>query len=219
MLPKSDISKIFANINKHYIENRIDEFHGYVREIESKFDSDKNNLSDYYNKAINGLSDEERMEVDDYFSDDYYIIEEVHIYLYRKSILICIYSFLENSMYILCHHLYSIYKYPVKVDDLKGDGIVRAKEYLEKLASVDFSELNKEWSNLIALNKIRNCIVHSEGDIESSKNIDKLKNIINNSSSLSLKNDRYIKIEKEFINFCIDQVESFLKGLHQKVFK
>ena len=218
MLPKIDKNKLIANIIKNQTKDRLEEFRQYTSEIESKFNSDKNALSNSYNKAIKGLSEEETKEVDDYFSDDYYIIEEIHVGLYRKSTLVSIYSFLENSMNSLCRPLYTSYEYPVKVDDLKGDGIVRAKDYLEKLANVDFSALNGEWSNLMTLNKIRNCIVHSEGNIKGSKSSPQLLNIIESNPNLSLRNERYIKVEREFIDFCIDKVENFLNMLYQQVF-
>lgn len=219
MLPKTDQNKFLVSIIKDYTKNRLEEFRQYMLEIESKFDTDKSFLSKYYDEAINGLSEEEIREVNDYLSDDYYIIEEVNVSLHRKSILVSIYSFLENSMNSLCRHSHAIHKYPVKVDDLKGEGIVRAKNYIEKLASVDFSTLNQEWSHLMALNKIRNCIVHSEGDVTNPKSSSQLANIINNNNGLSLKDNRYIKIEKEFIDSCIDIIENFIENLYQQVFK
>ena len=79
--------------------------------------------------------------------------------MYRKSTLVSVYSFLESSMNGLCKHLSARHDYPVKLEDLRGKGIVRAKDYLEKLAKVDFDALNGEWSHLMTLNKIRNCIV------------------------------------------------------------
>ncbi|MCZ6803209.1 MAG: hypothetical protein O7D86_04555 [Proteobacteria bacterium] len=216
-LPKIDKNKRYANIIKRQARYRLDEFRKYTLEIESKFNSDKYALSNSYDKAVKGLSEDEISEVDDYFSDAYYMIEEIHVGMYRKSTLISIYSFLENSMNFLCRHLSSRHDYPVKLDDLKGDGIVRAKNYLEKLAKVNFDAINGEWSNLMTLNKIRNCIVHSEGDIKASNKSSALENIITNNSSLSLRSDRYVKVEREYIEFCIDEVERFLDKLYQLV--
>ena len=79
----------------------------------------------------------------------------------------------------------------------RGEGIVRAKDYLEKLAKVDFSALNDEWSHLMTLNRIRNCIVHCEGDIKSSTSAAQLQNIVNKTRGLFLRNERYIRVERE----------------------
>lgn len=211
-----DKNKFFANIIKRQARGRLEEFRQYTLEIESKFNSDKNALSSSYDETIKGLSADEIREVDDYFSDDYYIIEEIHVGMYRKSTLVSIYSFLENSMNGLCRYLSARHDYPVKLYDLRGEGIVRAKDYLEKLARVDFDALNGEWSHLMTLNKIRNCIVHSEGDIKASRN-SHIGNIITNNASLSLRNERYIKIDRKYVDFSINKVEEFLDKLYQQV--
>ena len=217
-LQKMDKNKFFSKIIKHQAKDRLEEFRQYTLEIEANFDSDKNALSSSYDKAIEGLSDDEIREVENYFSDDYYIIEEIHVGLYRKSTVVSVYSFLENSMNSLCRHLGSRHTYPVSLNDLRGEGIVRAKDYLEKLAKVDFTALNGEWSHLMNLNKIRNCIVHSEGDIKASKSPTQLENIINSTSGLFVRNERKIKIEREYVDFCINKVEGFLEKLYQQTF-
>ena len=65
-----DKNKFFANILKRLAKDRLEEFRLYTLEIESKFNSDKNALSNSYDAAIKGLSEDEIREVDDYFSDD-----------------------------------------------------------------------------------------------------------------------------------------------------
>lgn len=211
-------NKFFSNIIKHQARDRLEEFRQYTLAIESKFDAEKNSILSSYDEAIKGLSEDEIIEVDEYFSEDYYMIEDIHVVMYRKSTLVSVYSFLENSMNNLCSHLGSRHAYPVKLNDLRGEGIVRAKDYLDKLAKVDFSALNGEWSHLKTLNKIRNCIVHSEGDIKTSKSSSQLENIVAITSGLSLRNERKIKIEREYIDFSINKVEEFLDKLYQQAF-
>ena len=116
----------------------------------------------------------------------------------------------------LCLHLQRSHSYPVELNDLRGEGIVRAKIYLEKLAGIDFTLINGEWSELIAFNKLRNCIVHSEGNIKASKNSTQLENIINQKSSLSLRHERHLKVEREYIDAIMTTTEAFLEKLHQQ---
>ena len=210
--------KIFANLVKHSTKYRLEEFRSYTSEIESKFESDKIALAARYDKSAEDLSEEDIRAIDDYFSDDYYMIDEIYTGQYRKSTLVSIYSFLEHSMNGLCRHLSARHSYPVKIEDLKGDGIIRAKLYLEKLASVDFQPLNGEWSELQTLNKIRNCIVHSEGDIKASSKAD-LDKLIANTKFLNLRNERYIVIDRPYIDGCITTIENFLGELYQQVFQ
>jgi hypothetical protein len=217
-LPKLDKNKLFEQVFRHQAKDKLERFRDYTLEIESKFSADKSKLADSFSQATEGLSESERQEVETYFSDDYYIIEEVHVGLYRKSTLVSVYSFLENSLNTLCRHLYKRNGYPVELDDLRGEGIVRAKCYLEKLAGIDFSLMNGQWGIILSFNKVRNCIVHSEGNIKDSKSSEKLENIVKNTSGLSLRDERYIKIDREYIDAVITTIEEFMEKLHDQVF-
>lgn len=218
MHKRIDRNKVLENIIINRTKDRLEKFRQYTLEIELKFNFDQNELSNRYTDAVKGLPSDKAREIEEYFYDDYYIIEKIYIAMYRKSTLASIYSFLEVSMNRICTHLNSKHDYPVDINDLKDNGIVRAKNYLEKLAKVNFNKLNGEWSDLRDFNKIRNCIIHSEGNIKNSRNETKLKNIINNTQSLSLYEERNIEIDREYIDFIIDRIEKFLEKLHQQVF-
>lgn len=214
----SDKNKLFERVFRHQSRDKLESFREYTYEIEAKFNRDKTRLEDSFSKATKGLSDSERREVEDYFSDDYYIIEEIHVGLYRKSTLVSVYSFLENSLNTLCRHLYKRYGYPVALEDLRGEGIVRARCYLEKLADVDFYRLNSEWSRISSFNKIRNCIVHSEGNIKAPRSHKSLEKIICEDPGLSLRNEKYIKVEREYIDSIITTIEVFMDNLYEQIF-
>lgn len=217
-LPKPDKNNLFEQVFRYQSKDKLERFREYTLEIESKFSADKNRLADSFLEDTEGLNDDELREVEDYFSDDYYIIEEVHVGLYRRSTLVSVYSFLENSLNTLCRHLYKRHGYPIEVSDLRGEGITRAKSYLEKLAGIDFSLLNCEWSTISSFNKIRNCIVHSEGNIKASKSATQLENIVNANSGLNLRDERYIKIDREYIDSVITTIEKFMDKLYSQVF-
>jgi hypothetical protein len=51
-----------------------------------------------------------------------------------------------------------------RLSDLKGDGISRAKLYLERVAAVLMPD-SSEWNDLLAYGHLRNALVHSLGDI------------------------------------------------------
>jgi hypothetical protein len=209
-------SNFFANALKFQANDRLEEFRQYTQEIESKFDADKAELARRYSDSVNGLSAEEVNEVNDYFADDYYTIEESYVGLFRRSTLVSIYSFLENAMNRLCRYLARKNSYSFALNDLKGEGIVRARNYLEKSAGADFNLLNGEWSKLKLLNKVRNCIVHCEGDV-SAFNSGSIAGIINATPGLSLRSERLIMVERIYIDACITTVEKFLEKLYNQL--
>jgi hypothetical protein len=209
-------SNFFANALKFQANDRLEEFRQYTQEIESKFDADKAELARRYSNSVNALSAEEVNEVNDYFADDYFTIEEIYVGLFRKSTLVSIYSFLENAMNRLCKYLARKNSYSVALNDLKGEGIVRARNYLEKTAGADFNLLNGEWSKLKLLNKVRNCIVHCEGDV-SALDSRSIAEMINATPGLSLRSERLITVERIYIDACITTVEEFLEKLYNQL--
>ena len=209
-------SSLFANALKFQANDRLEEFRQYTQEIESKFDADKAELARRYDESVNCLSVDEVNEVNECFSNDYYAMEEVYVGLYRKSTLVSLYSFLENAINRLCRCLARKNSYSFALNDLKGEGIVRARNYLEKSAGADFNLLNGEWSNLMILNKVRNCIVPCEGDV-SAFNSGSIAEIINATPGVFLRSERLIMVERIYIDACITTVEKFLEKLYNQL--
>lgn len=220
-LSKSKIfaKDLFSAVLKKQMENKLEQLRKYTLEIESKFSADKNDLKTEYEAAVRAAEEEDENSLLERFSETYYEIEEINTNIYRKSTLVYIYSFLENSMNAICRNLQKGNAYPVLVEDLKGEGIVRAKMYLEKLAEIDFIHLNTEWSKLMTLNKVRNCIVHVEGNFRLLNSPEKFETMINQTKGLSISRRSHLKVEREYVDFCIDAVESFLNSLHIAVNK
>jgi hypothetical protein len=209
-------SNIFANAVKLQGNIRLEELRQYTQEIESKFDADKVKIAQRYDDFINSLSAEEADEFNDYLSDDYCAVEHVYVGLYRASALVLLYSFIENAMNCLCRSLAKKNNYPLALGDLKGEGITRARSYLEKLAGADFKPLNGEWSKLQILNKIRNCIVHCEGDVTVFEGTS-IARMISATPGLSLRNEHLITVERIYIDACITTAEEFLEKLYNQV--
>jgi hypothetical protein len=211
--------RMLAHIISSLTRDRLEEFRQYTQELETKFNIDKNKLSAAHDERIKNLTEQEIMEAGEYFYEDFHIIDEIYIGMYRKATLVSLDSFLENSLNILCRNLCSINNYSIMLEDLKDKGIIRAKNYLKKIAKIDFSQLNGEWGNLQSLRILRNCIVHCEGNIKLSGSKAKLQNIINNNCGLSLKYERDIQIERGYIDFSITQMENFLEKLFRQAFQ
>lgn len=201
--------RTFETIYRRVVADRISEFDDYTRELETKFEEDKEHLEKRFAEITKELSAEEESEISDYLSDEYYVIEEIHIGMFRKSTLVSLYSFLENSMSVLCNYVQVRESYRLKLDDLKGRGIERARRYLEKVADINFDSLNDEWGKLKNLNRVRNCIVHADGHVDQSET---LENIVTSTSGLSLKDD-LIKVERKYVDDITMVIKKFLDEL------
>jgi len=201
-----------------YAEASLEKFRIYSKELEEKYSNDKIDvIAAHKDSKVDNESSQNKF--DRFILGSKLTNVDSHIGMFRKSTIVYIYSFLESSMVNFCNHLSSKYSYPVCLADIRGEGITRAKIYLEKLADVDFEKMNGEWSDLKNLNVVRNCIVHCNGNVALDKNTKKITQIVNNSSNLSLQMGQYIQIEREYIDRAIKQMEIFLDKLYKQVYE
>ena len=114
----------------------------------------------------------------------------------------------------LCDLVQLFYHSPLGVKDLRGKGIKQARLYLEKVAKINFEELNAEWAELVTLNRIRNYIVHADGveDVVSND----LTKLANRTQGLSIKQYGRLQVDHTYIDSSITTVENFLDKLYSK---
>ncbi len=113
---------------------------------------------------------------DDYNSDidEYFLYANEYPNILRNSFLITCYSYLEHELIYQCKILKSL---PKDINDVKGHSILdRAKDYL-KLIDLDISK-SKSWNEIKNIQKIRNCIVHSDGILNYEKAADHIRSYI-----------------------------------------
>ncbi|VVM76191.1 hypothetical protein PS673_02035 [Pseudomonas fluorescens] len=156
---------------------------------------------------------EDDSEHDYSYSDALREIEFISLRMHRYSAILASYAYLENSMSKLCTKYHDSMDLPLKPAEVTGDGIVKFKLYLERLAKIDFQAVNKQWSHLCTLNLIRNCVVHADGDANLIKQSRKLIDIINSSKELSFIEEQLIMMDASYIHSTIDTIESFLLHL------
>jgi len=99
------------------------------------------------------------------------------------------------------------FKLNESVIDLPGRGIRRSKNYLEKVVGLKISN-PKEWHEVLAYNKLRNCFVHNNGFATKSDDEKFLRNYISKHNFLELDYDEVI-IGKEFCEEAIKNFETF----------
>lgn len=84
----------------------------------------------------------------------------------RSSLLISIYSFLENQLIRLCKEIQIKKSLSLKYNDVNNKGIEKAKLYLSKVVGIDLNPAIKEWNLIKNYQTLRNCFTHSEGMVE-----------------------------------------------------
>lgn len=204
-----------------------------VYQIELTFES----IKDYYelsaktlNKELSELHDKFERQTKDLFTTDnehyHDLLDSFVTYTERitdsftrnfnYSFITLIYTFLESSLNDLCLILKEKNSIDLDLKDLKGDGIFRSKNYLKKVCKINFDEGSYDWNEIVKLNAIRNCIVHTNGIIKKTNDPTKLKNIISSLKTITIKDDEYLNISNKYIENIIQSVHSFLSKLFRE---
>ncbi|NQZ22471.1 MAG: hypothetical protein HRT53_10475 [Colwellia sp.] len=192
------------------IRNRIGVVRSHFLSAENLHHEDRLELTRQIAQAPNG-SIKEQLELELHFYDHFF--DRIN----RISSLLILYSLLENLMAQICKNKGE--KHNVLVD-IEAYGILRFKAYLINEFGLNFSspEIEKHWAKISTLNKLRNSLVHSEGDLEqygkySRAQCKKLKNTINSTTGLSLYFNT-VMISKCYVMNNINAIEEFLLAIN-----
>lgn len=140
--------------------------------------------------------------------------------LLRSSNLTNIITSLEINFKTFCEQILVIANNPFALKDLKGNSdFEKIATVLKKVAKIDFSEIEDDWSFIDNSRLIRNKFVHNKGVINSSHHdFSKLTKFIDYNQvyfDKYLDNGKYyhIKIKKEFIYEVINRILRLLEKI------
>lgn len=153
------------------------------------------------------------LEINEYYdyqlSDKFLDLEFNFYRINRVSSILSMYAYLETSMFRICQQKQNSFDIPISVSELSGSGIVRSRNYLKKFGLINFSDsvCNGVWSHLSNLNKLRNALAHSEGDIELTERIK--AQTIHETDGLSLLGTT-IMISDDYVLKRLSNIQTFL---------
>jgi len=97
--------------------------------------------------------------------DESWEMEEVFSQIQRKAFTAGALGVMEHQLNGLCNALAMRANLPDRVTDLSGKGIYRARKFLVDVIGLDLSDVDKEWQELNRAQKVRNVIVHADGEL------------------------------------------------------
>ncbi|MCU8408838.1 hypothetical protein M2G69_21820 [Vibrio vulnificus] len=204
---------------KSHITLGLKEYKHYSQVLEQKFREDREGRRADFDEECKQYSEVERAEIEEFYAKDFMEVSDMKLSLYRSSTLVSLYTFLESSLHKMCLYTQRKNGFAVEVSELRGEGIVRAKTYLEIHGIINSDSLNGVWSNLSSFNKVRNCLVHCNGYVDSYKNKKQIISIVNGSTYLSWDDKGKLVIDKEYLEFITGEVEKYLLEVHRQIFK
>jgi hypothetical protein len=184
-----------------------------LSETEDQYVEDNRDAADLAKKE--GLSECQQISVD-FFSDDVSLFYESRQH-YRCASFLLLYAFLEDSLSKICELIKSKFKYTLSSDDLNGSGVMKFKNYFEKVACINIEE--KIWSQIDEYRLIRNHIAHEFGEIYPEENKKKISHIVARHPHLYLEDWGYvthIRMESEFLHQVISNFKSLISEIDRK---
>lgn len=155
----------------------------------------------------------------EHYEGDLHYHEHFFERVHRVATLLILYSLLENIMAKICK---------VKADEinvefqLEKNNIIKLKEFLKKEININFSDskIEKHWVVVTNFNKIRNALVHSEGDLKQYRQtttqtkVDEVVRIVKGTPELSMYSNT-ILISSEYVDLNINTVENLLLAIQK----
>ena len=94
----------------------------------------------------------------------------------RYSFVVLLYVQVESKLTELCNAIRDSRALPLGIADLKGSALERSRKYLFRLAS--FTQGQADWATLDELTKVRDCIVHTNGNVVLSRDQPYLRQLV-----------------------------------------
>ncbi len=112
----------------------------------------------------------------------------------------------------LCKVVQEKHNLPIKANDLRGDIIERSKTYIHKVARVSMDGV--DWTKVSDLSIVRNCIVHTMGEITESKDNAHLQKMASANIGLSIGDDKFfdsgrLQISKGYCSKVVREMQAF----------
>jgi hypothetical protein len=157
----------------------------YRQVMETALKEQKRSFEEWMDKQAEELTDDEKTEFFDYYSDEHWELSDVFPSTLRSSLLVAAYSVLEKQLVDCCEDLWNKNKYPVKPKNPDRGIIFKARKYLTDHARISIPDTSPNWSDIVAYNRIRNAIVHNDGKLDA-KRLEELQAFLASHPSITL---------------------------------
>lgn len=178
--------KIWWDLHSWETEFAVNSVKDYLEMIEAQFDTvRKLEMEKIPQNPPPGLSEEDYAEWQsevNFFEDRY---EHDFPSKIRYSFLVLLYVVFETRLKAACDEITERRNLALKENELKGSAIERAKLFLEKVAEITLKD-QVPWQDIMDFQKVRDCIVHSNGQIEISRDKKRIKDLCKKDVGLSV---------------------------------
>ena len=211
---------LWAAMFQRSVRHDLSRIRSYASELQDALDERVTQFKKHVDERARKYDPESREEWYDWNSGEHWELSEVFPAILRHSVFVTTYSFLESTVMRGCRQFARQKPGAIEIRDLRGEGLEVARIYLKKVHGVQFPDQSAEWHRLSYYRKIRNCLVHRDGQVGQegpgkdirvfvAKNPDLA--VIDERNRLSLRRegcDDMISVTQRFLDLLIDEFRS-----------
>jgi len=185
----------------------LSDYKGYLGEVETFLESEEVAQRAICRDLFDEVMDERLTMMAHFYPD-----------ILRKSFFLALYSLTETELKNICGHVEKRDNLPLSLDDIsvRGGFTEKIEKYLERLARVKFPR-TFEWAELENYRKLRNCVMHNQGQLASGRVKDNkhLRDmyIPNQSPLLSIDDNDTVIFNQGFCERVIDTLDACISQL------
>ncbi|AFV85506.1 hypothetical protein [Alteromonas mediterranea] len=196
----------------HSTINLLTEILTYHEQTEEFWKNGHLALQNEIKTKLRSIPTEDHYEYMADYGYDLHVAKNLYPTLHRESTLVTIHSYIENSLNLYADLVRRCVKSNLRLKDINGAGIERAKIYLTKIGGLDFNRFGESWTFIKRVNELRNRIIHAGGILPEQKG--DLHHFVCNCEYLEGNPGDSIDIKRGFIECYIEHVINFYDVIH-----
>ena len=201
----------FKTLKEGFI-NHLDEFDEYFFIVEESLENKEKELVNRIKSESEKNEEYDLSFFEDFYIDDWNQIGAIFPSIFRKSLLLSIYSLFEFELINVCRKIETVLNNDEKFKIKKKKGNVEsAKLYLKKSCILKSNDFDNIWETITVYRHIRNNIVHRGGRLyDESPNYKVISQFIEKHTSenfIEVTNSGYMFFSKKFIEFFIQSLK------------
>lgn len=129
----------------------------------------------------------------------------------RYSFVVLLHIVLEDRLRATCNEIQKRRNLPITEKDLKGAPLERVSIFLKKIAGIDYND-QAGWQKLKDLQMIRDCIVHTNGKIDESRDKKRIYDLSKKNIGISSE-DGSLAVDKSYCICALEAISAYFTGL------
>lgn len=190
---------------------RMKRLHDFAEMVERTFVTEVEALEARLARLAVQFPDEDEGELYEYHAEDYVELADELPTLLRYAVLTAADAALEVYLNDTCETYAELKGVSVRVKDLKGGGIRRARSYLKKVSGIPFPDSSAAWTDVLRLHELRNSIVHADGLLPPTESA--VRDWAGAVPGLSISEGGVITLDESFTASALERYDAFVDAV------